>query len=181
MAKIAIDLLPLEFRAEEVKKAKFVKIQTIGVSIILLMVFLSSLTIALRILQTKQISLVQAQLNQSENRINNQKTTQASLVLLKNRLTTINQYLGTDSKQSQMYKLIAKLLPSAVTISSISVSKEGEVVILATAANGEALDALINNLTSANSNQGKIKEVSAETINRGKDGIYRLTFKIMPK
>ena len=51
--KIAINLLPIEFTEQEVKRAKFIKIQTIGVFVILLMVFLSSLSVALVILQSQ--------------------------------------------------------------------------------------------------------------------------------
>lgn len=181
MAKVSIDLLPLEFRAEDLKRAKFYKIQTIGVSIILVMIFLSSLTIALRILQSQRNKQIQARVSQSEERISGLKNTQASLILLKNRLTTINQYLGTPSKQSEMYRLIDKLLPQSVSISSIAVDKSGEVLILAVASDGASLDRLVESLTSKQTNQDKIKEVSFETINRGKDGIYRLTFKVKPK
>lgn len=181
MAKIAIDLLPIEFRAQDLKRAKFYKIQTIGVGVILLMIFLSSLTIALRILQSQQDGQIQSQLNQSEGKISNLKKTQASLELLKNRLTTINQYLGNPPKQAEMYKFIDKQLPKSVSVSSIAIDKTGEVSVIAIASDGKSLDNLTTNLLSKETNEDKIKEVSFETINRGRDGIYRLTFKVKPK
>ena len=53
MAKVTINLLPLEFREQDLNNAKFYKVQIIGVAVVLLIIFLSSLTVALRILQSK--------------------------------------------------------------------------------------------------------------------------------
>ncbi len=181
MAKIAINLLPPEYGAQSLKEAKFYKIQAIGVATLLLMIFLASLTVFLRILQSQNITQVQNKLTASEQKISDLKNTQASLLLLKNRLTTINQYFGVPSKQTEMYKLITALLPATVSVSYISVEKTGEVLILAIAPDGNSLDSLITNLTTEESNQDKISQVSLEGINRGRDGIYRLSMKIKSK
>ena len=181
MPRIAINLLPIEFRVQELKRAKFYKIQAFGVVTILLVVFLSSLTIALRILQSQNISQIQNKLTQSEQRIADLKSIQGSLFLLKNRLTVINQYLEIPSKQVQMYKLIAELLPATVSVGSIFVDKGGEILILAVVPDSVSLDHLITNLISKESNQDKISKVSLENISRGKDGIYRLSLKVKPK
>lgn len=178
MQKIAIDLLPTEFRAEEKKKAKFYKIQAAGVVLILLTIFLSSLTIALRILQSQKISQIQTKMSEAEQRISNQKTTQASLLLLKNRLTTINQYLGVPSKQAEIYSLLEKLLPVSSTVNTLSIDKSGEALVLATVPDGISLDNLINNLISKEVNQDKIKGVSIDSLSRAKDGTYRISLKI---
>lgn len=181
MAKITINLLPLEFREQDLKNAKFYKVQIIGIAIVLLMIFLSSLTVALRILQGQTISQIQSQLSQSEQRISNLKNTQASLLLLKSRLATINQYLGTPSLQTQNYKIINKLFPPSISISSISIGNGGEILILANAPDGSSVDSLITNLTSKDNNEDKISQISLENINRGKDGIYRLSLKVKTK
>lgn len=179
--KIAIDLLPPEFRAEEYKRAKFYKIQTAGVAVILFTVFLSSLTVALRILQSQDLSKLQSRVTQAEEKITGQQNTQVSLLLLKNRLSAINQYLGAPSRQAEMYRLIDKLLPQSAFVSSISVDKTGGVLILATVPDEVALDDLTNSLISPETNQDKIGQVSLESINRGKDGTYRVSLKIKPK
>lgn len=181
MANIAIDLLPSEFRVEEVKKAKFLKVQTIGIGAILLVVFLSSLIIALRILQSQRIAKIQSNLTQLENRTTNLKDVQASIILLKNRLSSIAELLGISSTQAQMYKLVEGLVPPSVVISSISVSKDGHVLILAITSSSSSIDELINKLISKESNDGKVGSLSLESINRGKDGIYRINFKVSPK
>ncbi len=180
MAKILINLLPPEIMVQELKKAKFYKIQFIGIIIVLVMVFLASLTVALLILQNHSISVIQASLAQEEQKVSDLKNTQASLFLLKNRLNVINQYFGTSSQQSSMFRLIDKLIPVSVLINAITIDKNGGVILLATVPDSTILDNLINNLTTQEINEGKISQVSIESLNRGRDGFYRISFKIKP-
>ncbi len=108
MTKIAINLLPLEFRDQEIKEAKFYKIQTLGIAFIFLMIFLAFLTAALRYLQSQKISQVQVKLNQSEQKVSGLSSTQASLILLKNRLMAINQYWQNISPAQAFLILLLK-------------------------------------------------------------------------
>lgn len=181
MQKLTIDLLPEEFKQTQIKRSKFYKIQYIGIWIIMLTAFLASLLVALRILQSQTIVQVQSRAKEAETRMSQLTSTQGYLLLLKNRLSTINQYLGIPSRQAQMYNLIGKLLPPSVSISSIAVDKGGEVLILATSSDGGSLDLFINSLLSKDTNEDKIKEINMESLSRGRDGIYRLSFKIKPK
>lgn len=181
MAHIAINLLPIEFTQEEIKNAKFYRIQAIGVGIIFIMTFLASLTIALRILQSHNITQVRNRLTLNEMKISDLKNTQATLLLLKNRLTTINQYLGISSEQTSLYNLVEKLVPPSVTISGVSISKAGDVVIVALIPDGLTLDNLVTNLSTKEKNEGKIALLSIDSLNRGRDGVYRASFKIKAK
>ena len=180
MAKISINLLPPEIMAQEVKRAKFFKVQFAGIAIVLAMVFLASLTLALRILQSRSIAVIQATLAQEEQKVSDLKDTQASLFLLKNRLNVINQYFGTSSQQSSMYKLLDKLIPVSVLINAITVDKTGGIILLATVPDSLVLDNLVSNLTTQETNEGKISQVSVETLSRGQDDFYRISFKIKP-
>ncbi len=181
MAKFSINLLPAEVIAEELKKSKFYKVQLVGVVIILFLAFLASTTVALRILQSHNISQVQAQVASSQQRVTELKSTQASLVLLKNRLTAISEHVGVISKEVSMYKLIDKLIPSQAVVNSIDVDNLGQVSILVLITDAQTLDNLVNNLTNSNSNENQISQVSVDSLNRGKDGVYRVSFKIKPK
>lgn len=178
--KISINLLPPEITAVQLKRAKFYKIQAIGVAIVLITVFLTSLTLALRILQSRNIVLYQAKLASAQQRVLDLKDTQASLFLLKNRLATINQYLGVSSQQSSMYRLLDKLIPASVVINAVTVNKSGEAVLLALAPDAVSLDALMSNLTLQENNNSALSQVSVESLNRGRDGIYRISLKIKP-
>lgn len=178
--KIAINLLPIEFTQSEVKRTKFIKIQAIGVGVVLLMVFLSSLSVALRILQSQNIKNVQTRVLASEEKISGFKDKQASLLLIKNRLAVISQYLDSPSKQTTMFILLNKLLPVNVAINSTAVGKSGEVSILALVPDSSTLDNLINALTDKTTNLGLISQVSLDSISRGRDGIYRVSLRIKP-
>ncbi len=180
MAKILINLLPPEVMARELKNVKFVKIQLIGIAVILFMIFLAALTLALQILQNHNIAVYQAKLTQAEDKAADLKDTQASLFLLENRIKVINQYLGVPSRQSAMYLLIDRLIPASVVINSITIQKDGEAVFLALVPDSVSLDTLISNLTTKDNNEGKIKEVLIESLNRGRDGTYRISFKLKP-
>ena len=176
MAKISINLLPPEIINKELKKTKFYKIQFVGIAIILTMIFLASLTVALRILQSRNITEVQAKLTQTEQRVSDLKSTQASLFLLKNRLTVIDKYLEVSSQQSSTYKLIEKLIPPSVVVNSITINKSDEAVLLAMVPDAATLDNLVSGFTVKENNEGNNIRVSLESLNRGKDGFYRISF-----
>lgn len=181
MARISINLLPEAFKIEELKRAKFYKIQTLGVAIILVLVFMSSLVVALRILQSQNLGQIQKKLADTQQKITGLKDAQASLLLLKDRLIAINQYVDHPSKQVQMYSLASELLPKSISISSISVGGSGEILVLGVATDGNAVDKAIADLTLSETGKEKIAQVSIDGISRGREGIYRLTFKIKPK
>ncbi len=153
--KISINLLPPEVMTQELKNKKFYKIQLVGIATILVMVFLTSLTLALRILQSRSMDIYQARLTQAEDKASGLKNAQASLYLLQNRLSVIGKYLGVPSEQSSMYQLIDKLIPPSIVINAITVGKSGEIVFQAFAPNSGSLESLINNLTEKDSNDGK--------------------------
>lgn len=181
MAKFAIDLLPLEFKQENFKKAKFYKIQSTGVAAILAVVFFASLTVALRVLQSQQIKQINSSLTQTESKISDLQTTESSLSILKERLTTINKYLGISSEQVQMYNLIQRIIPSSISVASMAVSGGGDILISATTQDVLAIDQVINDLTDQEKNQNKIASVSMDNLNKGRDGIFRLSLTIKPK
>lgn len=178
---ISINLLPPEFMVEKLKNARFYKIQTIGVGIILVTIFLASLTVALRILQSSHIAQIQLKIDEAEGRVTALKDRQVSLVLLKNRLSTIGQNLGTPSKQNNMYTLLEKIIPRLVSVTSIAVDRSGNAAIIVLVPDSNILDNLITSLTSKDSNEGKIAQVSVESLNRGRDGVFRASLKIVAK
>ncbi|MDO8573526.1 MAG: hypothetical protein Q7R77_02120 [Candidatus Daviesbacteria bacterium] len=176
--KISINLLPPEDIALAIQRAKFYKIQLIGIIIILTMIFLTSLTVALRILQGRSMAPVQTKVVAAEQRVSDLKSTQGYLMLLKDRLKVIDQYLGVSSKQSLVYQLMDKLIPPSVIINAISINQAGVVTFVAIVPDSISLDNLLSNLTDQESNDGQIREVSVESLNRGRDGFYRISFKI---
>lgn len=183
MERISINLLPQEFRAEEIRRSKFYKVQFISISIVLFMVFLSILTVSLRILQNGHLKVAQVKVTDAEARITSQDllTRQTQLLLIKNRLNAIDQYLSTPSKQTEMYNLVNSLLPQAVIISAASVGADGTVSISALTSDENALDQLFADLLDKQKNEGKIEKVAIEALSRGRDGVTRLSFRVEGK
>lgn len=179
--QISINLLPQEIKAEEIKRTKFVKVQAFGVATVLVFIFLASLMLALRILQNQNIKQIQANLSSTEQLIADLAGRQASLFIIKDRLTTIEKYFGVSSKQVTVLRLISGLLPAQVTLNSMTVDRSGEVLIVAVLPEADVLDNLITSLTSKEKNEDKISQVSMDSINRGRDGVYRVSFKVKPK
>ena len=179
--KISINLLPPEIITEQTKNTKFYKIQYFGVFIILVLIFLTSLTLALQILQSRNIVTAQAKVSESQQKVESLKNTQVALFVLKNRVSVISQYLGVPSKQSSTYRLIDKLIPPTSVINGISVDKSGTVVLSALLSDTESLDVLLGNLTDKEKNENQFDEVSLDSLNRSKNGVYRISLKIKPK
>lgn len=180
MAHISINLLPIEYTQTTLKQAKFYKVQALGIVIILLMVFLSSLSVVLRVLQNQNIKGVTSEVSAQEQKITSLKDKQVSLLLLQNRLQVINQYLGISSKQVRLYQLLDKLLPQTVIINSVSVDKTGQIVISALMPDSLILDDTLNNLVDKQMSDNMISQVSIDNISRGKDGVYRVSLTIKP-
>lgn len=180
MDKISINLLPQEFRAEELRRSKFYKVQFISISIVLFMIFLSILTVSLRILQNGHLRAAQVKVTDAEARITSEAllTRQTQLLILKNRLSAINQYLGTPSQQTEMYNLVNSLLPVSLVVNAASVGSDGTVSISALTSDESVLDQLFTDLLDKQKNEGKINKVSIEALNRGRDGVIRLSFKV---
>lgn len=180
MAKLSINLLPQEFRLEELKKVKFFKVQSIGVAVILFVALLASISVGLRFLQSQNITKIQEGLTKAEERVLSHKDVQGSLLLLKNRLSAVGKYLEVPTEGVYMYNLISKLVPSTVVINSMSINRNGEILVLAVSPNSADLEKMFDNLTSTETNEGKIKKVSIENLSRGRDGIFRLNFTVEP-
>lgn len=178
--KVSINLLPAEFTAEELKRSKFYQVQIIGIAAILLMIFLSSLTVALRILQSQDIKGVQGRVVGAEEKITELKGTQASLIFLKNRLTILQKYLGTQSKTVSLYQFLTNQIPKFVSLDSISVDKTGNMLILLHFQEIQEFDSLLAGLLDPEKNEGKIKAVSLESLSRGRDRLFRVNLKVEP-
>lgn len=179
MPKIAINLLPEEFISSRIKEMKFYKLQTFGVAVTLFLVFLSSLTVALRILQHQRIDQVQKQLETAQQKVLSFKDIEVTLMVLKNRLTDIDKYIGTASLQSELYNLVNAILPSSVSISSLVIDRSGQITISAVIPDSSSLDTVTTNLLDK-SNSG-LTQVSIDSLSRGRNGAFRINLNIKSK
>ena len=100
---------------------------------------------------------------------------------MKDRLSAIQKNATTTSNTAEMYNLVTGLLPPELISGAISVGPDGGVLISALASDSNTLDRLFSDLLDREKNEGKISKVSVETLNRGKDSLYRVSFKVEKK
>lgn len=180
MKGISINLLPTEAtnQQKEVSKAKKVKI--FSIVFLLLMFFLASVLITLRILQTQTISKLQVQAKSSEATVSSFRDKESTLVLLKNRLELIEGIKSAPSKQKTVYDTLSKKLPPSISLSAVTLDSGGNLSISTTTANSDELTRMLSDLASEES-FSSIANISVDSLSRGRDGSYRVSLKLTSK
>lgn len=177
---IKINLLPSEFLIAEREYQNFRKIQLICVLVILSLIFLSSMTIALRVLQSQRIVSANEQLDQLTSKITADKSKEAQLLILKNRIDLLQKISESPSKQKALYNLVNQLIPKEVLVSDMSVDNSGNIGLSLVVLQTGYFENMLDNLTSKEKNEGKIKTIEIETLTRTRDGVYRANIKVKP-
>lgn len=179
---ISINLLPAEYARERAKTDKLYKVQQFGTATLLALVFLASFTFVLRILQSQNIQEVEAKLNEAEGKVSDLKSKEATLFVLKNRLEAINKFSSEKSKQLAVYESVEKNLPSQISVTTVEINSLGSVLITLVAADAVSLDSFINGLMDpAADNSDTIDKISIESLNKSRDGFYRVNMKVEAK
>ena len=176
---LKINLLPAEFLAAQKEAQKFRKIQFISVSVLVLLVFLASLTIGLRVLQTQRVNAAQISLDGSSAKVSAQKQKEAQLVILKDRLTSLRKLITNPSKQLETFNIVSILMPSQVVVNSISVDPNGNITLSLITADISALQSFIDKLMSKEINEGKISKIEISSIVRSREAVYKVDLKVI--
>ncbi len=181
MEKIKINLLPIEFTKLQVEQLKFKKVQLGGAVVILALVFLSISVIGLRFLQSKDISKLQNQLKQTEDEVKGLQNHEVSLTVLKDRLNIITALTTLPSKQRSIYSLISSITPPSISVNSMTVDKNANVILSIVSPDSTSFADYLQNLTSSDKNEDQILQVVVDSISRNKDGSFRVSLKVRPK
>lgn len=176
--KILINLLPQEFTKASQQQAKYYKLRLVAIISLMLIVFLTSTTIALRILQNRQVEAAKFTLEAAQTQVSQFKQTEVSLVVLKDRLNNISQIITTSSKQNAMYSLINSLIPPSISVDSITIDRTGNTVLSVSGREAAVLDDFISNLSDNSKNESKIASVEINNFSRSRESLYRLSIKI---
>lgn len=179
MNSISINLLPPETALNLKHQKKFRGIQRISTVALLIMVFLASVTIPLRIMQDKNFRNIDAAAKSQVQTIEQLKTKEISLTVLKNRLSLITKVSKDPKVQSNAYNLVNELT-SNLAIGSIQIDKNGTAAITINFADANSLDTFLNNVTNKIASN-KLSQVSVDSLGRGPDGVYRADFKLTSK
>lgn len=179
--KLSINLLPAQYTGLQKEYTKFLRVQTISVGIILFLIFLASLTVALGVFQNQQVKSAQANLDNFTSKVSGLKPKEASLAILKNRLSVIDQIISLPSKQRSLYNLVTQLSPPSLTISGVSIDTSGNMLLTVLSPDYSSMDGLLTALMSTSRNEDKIAQVLVENLSRSRDGVYRGSLKIVAK
>lgn len=178
MQRISINLLPLDFTKARFEQEKFSHIQTFGIILITLFIFVAIASFAFRFIQSQNIDKLQKQLNGYEERLLTLQKREASVVILKNRLTTISQLTSTQSVNKSMYELMNSLTPVSIIINSLIIDTNGNMLLSGNTSDVFSLDSYLLSLVNKEKNKDRISGATLENLSRGKDGIYRFSLKI---
>lgn len=177
MSAISINLLPAEFKIDQKTQKKFQLVQRISIAILLFLIFLASASSALKILQAQDISKLRKEATVQEDRITSFKDKEVALVVLKNRLSAINQIIKSGSDNGAVYKQVSALIPPEVVITAVSVNRSGDVSMSIIAPDLLALERVLSDLTSARAFKA-ISKIELESLSRGRDSVFRSNLKI---
>ena len=178
---ILINLLPQEFTKAQLEQAKYYKLRLVSIASLMMMVFLASITIALRVLQNSNLDQARFTLEAAEGKVSQYKQIEVSLVVLKDRLSNINQIIATSSKQNAMYSLINSLIPPTISIDSITVDRNGNTVLGLSTNDSEVLDDFITSLVDSSKNEFRITFVEVDSFSRSRESLYRAHLKVVAK
>lgn len=177
--RISINLLPQEFTKLQQQQSKYYKLRLVALGSLILMVFLASTTVALRILQSRSLQTAQFSLQAAQTEVSQFKQTEVSLVVLKDRLNNISQINSASVKQSGMYNLINNLVPPSVLIDSVTVDRSGNTTLSLTGSDASVIDDFISSLVDESKNESKVKSLEVGSFSRSRESLYRVNLKIV--
>ncbi len=178
--KASINLLPSEYAVSEKQQQKFARVQTLSVTFIMILFLVTSVLVALRIIQSKDILDQEDRIKQLEAQIGQSKDKEAALFVLKNRLTSISKIVKSPSKQLVNYQYAEQKLPQEITITSVSADRGGSLALAMLVPDVNSLETAIGVLTDPSAFE-KFKQVDVENLARSQDGIYKVSLRIVPK
>lgn len=181
MGGISINLLPQEVILQRKQSSKLVLINRLSVGVLVALVFFTSATAAIRIMQNAELQEAQNGLAYATERVSGLKSKEDKTFILKERLGLITTLIDGDSKRKEIFNLVVFLTPPDMQISEALVDKNGNMTASFSTASLPAVQTLIGNLSDKEKNSGLVAKVSLEGLAMGKDSTYRFSLKILPK
>lgn len=174
----SINLLP-KLEAEVIaRQRKFRKLQLFGTILVVILFFLVSVTFALAFIQNIRLKASEISLNHAKEQVEQLKSKEVSLLVLKDRLKEIDRLKSSPSKQAHLYKLLNNLVPPSISINAINIDKNSNGDLILTSQDVKALDNFLNDLLNSQKNEDFIKSLSLDNFSRSKDGVYKIALKL---
>jgi hypothetical protein len=164
MSKLSINLLPPELEANKKKAKRRALINRLSVSLLAFMVALSAVGLVLDIIQSLNVKNLDRKVDSVKAEVTKQKKQEELVLVLKDRISGINNLLNNDTPHAKAFNLITKLVPDSVKINNFSIDKKGVVLLGGETTSPTYLSAFFNNLTDPTINENKISQVTVESL-----------------
>lgn len=181
LGKISVNLLPEEIVLQRKQSSKLLFINKMSVVFLIALVFFASATLALRLSQNIQLENSMEVLARSQSRVTSLKGKEEQVIVLKQRLNSIQNLMGGDIKRRAIFNLIVFLTPPDIQISEMSVDRNGNMGVSFTSSTLSSVDTLISDLGNKEKNLDLISKVDLEGLTLSKDNAFRFALKITGK
>lgn len=178
MSKIQINLLPIELRSVNTQNQKKALFLNLSILWLVIVIVLSVGVLSFRFIQNTRIQNSDEKISEAKEKVNQYKTQEQLVLVLKQRLQGINTVVSQDAGQAQAFNLITLLTPAQIRITSFSIDKSGNVVLQGEASSLVVLKDLFDNLTDPRKNEGKIVSSKVEALNKGTNDRIRFDLTI---
>lgn len=178
---IAINLLPKNQYKAVKKLTGSQTFQRYSLVFVVLVIIALIATVFIRWTQKNDFDSLNKNISEVETKLggNLDKTTQ--IQALKQQLQTIQGLVGADQKRKAIFALVAFLASPEITVSEITIGKDGNTIVTASSGSLIAINQLIIDLSSPQKNAGMISKVEMEGLNLAKGEQYKFGLKITPK
>lgn len=181
VSKITVNLLPPEVIIQRKHNSKLALVNRVSMVALVVLVFFSSTTLALRISQSFELQKAQKGLALAEGRVSSLKSREEQAAILKQRLDAIQNLMGTDAKRKAIFNLIIFLLPPEIQVSDIIVDENGNMALSLSSPSLRAIEVLTESLSNKEKSSDMVAKVDLDGLSVGKDSAYRFSLKITPK
>lgn len=178
---LMINLLPLEIILSRKQHSKLSLISKISVASLVVLIFFTSTTLALRFSQTFELKKSEQGLVLAESKVSNLKDQEGQAVALKQRLIAIDAILGGDAKRKSIFNMVIYLIPADLQVMEVNVDKNGNMNLVLSSASLTSIQTLINNLGDKEKNSDLISKVDLDGMSLGRDSVYNFSLRVVPK
>lgn len=179
--KMTINLLPPEVMLQRKQGFKLTLANQISIAALVILIFFTSATLALRFFQNSELKAAKEELTSAEGKVNSLQSREVQIVLLKQRLASIENLTGSDLKRKAIFNLVIYLTPPNIQIIDVSVDKNGNMSLSLASSSLPSIETLFASLGDNEKNSDLISKVGLEGFSLSKDMAYRFNLSIKPK
>lgn len=175
-----INLLPEEILIQRRHSYKIVLINRVSIAFLVVILIAAAFSLVLKINQANNLKRSEEEYTTAKDKIMGLQSKEADLLILKNRLSTIQSSLGADTKRKAVFNLVTSL-SSGMQINDLTVDKNSNMTISLSTASAVEIEKLLFDLSSKERNSDLISKIDLGGLSLGKDNIFRFNLKIIPK